>query len=100
MPTKHLDAHIYPSGVLRPTKVRVAGFDPVVAMHQMATDDAVPPHAVVLLVTEGEVVSRFVRTSKGPLRLNEQEATLLTRERDPGKRMRSLGVIARAATCR
>lgn len=100
MTTRPLDAHVYPSGMLRPTKLRLKASDAAAAMHEVARDPAVPPLSVVLLVGKGETVHRFVSTVKGPIRLSAQESDRLIKERDPGVRMRMMAEISRTGAAR
>lgn len=95
MPSILLDAHVYPPGVMRPTKLRMPVPDPAAAMHLVARNQDVPSMSVVLLVEGEKVVSRVVLTAKRPVRLTEAETKMLIKERDPGKRMRLMAEIIR-----
>jgi hypothetical protein len=95
-----MDAHVYPAGTLRPTKLRLRSTDAAAAMHEVAKDPNVPALSVVLLVEKGDTTHRFVSTVKGPIRLSAPESDRLIKERDPGVRMRMMAEISRVGAAR
>ncbi len=97
---KHIDAHVYAPGNLRPEKRRVIGCDAAAVMHIVAKDRSIPGSAIVKLVDDGTTVAMFAVIPKGPVRVNDRDAELLIRERDYAKRARMLAEVVRSALCR